>query len=178
MKYFAVTGVVLGLTIIAGGLAVIKRAVSPASERSPAMHSYLADIEALKKDLQRTATIREQLSQFTLLSANPVNVDALIAQPIVPVAVEPTTTGSEVYEVKPQFPDRHLSVVYRTSGYRRAVIDGQIVGAGSRLPNGGKVVQIGADKVVMREQEGTRTLQMPIDQMRIGSVSVPVAPTQ
>lgn len=88
----------------------------------------------------------------------------VLAAPLPPPAAIPSTDAPIVAGDDPAAvyvpPPRTLSALFAGGDVRRAVVDGQYVQAGSRLEDGGRIVEIGDDSVLIADRNGRQRLQL------------------
>lgn len=114
-----------------------------------------AQLAQLQMGVERN---RQMLGVLDRLEGQPLaNGQALLAVEPTPAAGQSAGDGSLDGP-----PPRQLSLLLSTGGRRRALIDGQWVGAGARLADGSRVRAIGSDRVLLETAAGeTLTVLMP-----------------
>ncbi|GAA6121391.1 hypothetical protein [Acidovorax sp. FG27] len=130
------------------------------------------------KPLPPTAVTDRQQVEGTLAAIGRINAAlqtmgtagsrALVAEPA------PGTPGVVGGPVMPQ---RTVTLLMQQGDGYVAMIDDQLVRPGARLRDGGRVIQIGPDKVVVRETTGRQTLSVPVGQLRVGTLRSADAPS-
>jgi hypothetical protein len=73
-------------------------------------------------------------------------------------------------------PARNVTMLIQSNGVRTAMIDNQLVRSGAALVGGGRVTSISADRVQVREANGSQTLRLPVDRLRVGTLRSENAP--
>lgn len=129
------------------------------------------------KPLPPTAVTDRQQVEGTLAAIGRINAAlqtmgtagsrALVAEPA------PGTPGA----VGPVMPQRTVTLLMQQGDGYVAMIDDQLVRQGALLRGGGRVIQIGPDKVVVRETTGRQTLSVPVGQLRVGTLRSAEAPS-
>ena len=129
------------------------------------------------KPLPPTAVTDRQQVEGTLAAIGRINAAlqtmgtagsrALVAEPV------PGTPGA----VGPVMPQRTVTLLMQQGEGYVAMIDDQLVRQGALLRGGGRVIQIGPDKVVVRETTGRQTLSVPVGQLRVGTLRSAEAPS-
>jgi hypothetical protein len=68
-----------------------------------------------------------------------------------------------------------LTLLLETDQGRRAMVDGRLVSAGDKLPDGTRIVALHADHVEIKDPgAGPQVLRMQLDHLRVGSVGRPM----
>lgn len=163
MKYLATGIFALGLLVLAwAGVSVLR----PMLHAQPRMASYFQDtteLERLKADTQKASATLASMTGLQGLMQPSALPQTVIAQ------IPPNKNAP----VKSPYPARQLSMIYFGSDYRRAVLDGQMVAEGEALSRGGTVMEVREDRVVIKERAGVRSIVVPQDQLRVGTVRKP-----
>lgn len=160
MKYLSAIIMVISIFATGWGLMEVNRQIG-ASYILPV--KQVAGNDSMAADIEKEALSAEQmagkLAHLQVLLAPGVASSAVIA-------VGASTANGKPTELAP----KKLTMLYFSPNFRRAVIDGQVVGAGGELADGSKVLSVNLDNVVIRRKGGETTLTIPKDKILIGSV--------
>lgn len=172
MKYAVVLLNAIGVIILGWAMTALTRTVAPmppstgkAAQSVPAGNT---ELDAVQRSLAAIARLGRNMEQPAEAPSS-----SLIGQPL---------TKGEAGEGGPELPRRQLTVLLESAQGRSAVIDGQLVRKGDRLPEGGRVLNLRPNGVLLAEKQGRQALEIPAGKVRIGTVSSPVndgtAPTE
>src|SRR5690606_31101422 len=103
---------------------------------------------------------RSMLAAIDALDA--VQADSLRGLAVAPGSDKPGSAGRNEEGAEAGQPEHQLTLIVSEGRRRRAIIDGQLAGTGSRLADGSHVRAIGKDHVVIEDVLGQpTTLRMP-----------------
>lgn len=160
MKYAVVLLNAIGVLVLGWAFFVLTRSVAPPLKAPlPVPATADANSDKEREAAQHTLAAIEKLGR-EMTSASNKDAGTLIALP--------SATGGVIG--RPELPQRELTLLLEAQGDRRAVIDGRLVRAGDRLPAGGRVLRLRTSQVTLAEKQGRQTLDMPVAQIRVGSV--------
>ncbi len=170
MKYFALAlgAVLLGEATL---LLFIKPAASSASSASSATVSEVNALKSVEAQIKRLEALQTAVDGMDYSAAF-----GQTSEPIVAWNDEPPPSGQEQSagrsgqgeQALP--PERKLTLIFTSGQAKSAMIDGVYVRVGDRLPDGGKVIAIRSDAVVLVDAYGRHVLSPAPRQLDIGVV--------
>lgn len=160
MKYLATVVLAFGLLVFGWGAYTVLR---------PALQRQALAVPAAP-DSGETARLQQQTRDAEGVLATLSGLQTLMQPSALPVTLIAQVPPGKNEPVKSPYPLRLLSLVYYGSDYQRAVLDGQMYAAGDSLPAGGKLLEVKEDRVVIKERAGVRSIAVPSDKLRIGTV--------
>lgn len=154
MKYAA--AILTALALVGTGWAIVVAtrpipAIAPASDVSPELNQQLKSSEAELLHLRGLAGTLDQINRLTLTARQPTAVLALHDS-----QTRTSATGKVTPPAKPD-----ISLVYVSPDLQKVVINGKLLGAGDRLPGGGRLISITQERVVFDRQGRRAVLQLP-----------------
>lgn len=180
-KYAALLLMVASLAGLAwASMLTVRLALKPAPAFSASAPSSLHGKES-EEALQRLRRIDQVLTKIDALKplASQIATGPL-AQPL-PLAAgvnSTTTQGAQLAgkagAVSTPKVDPVISMVYLSTDMQRAVINGKLYASGDRMPDGGRVLAISLNEVVIGVKGRRKVLQVPRSQVS-GSTASPVA---
>lgn len=167
IKYGAALLMVLALAGVAWAVSIYVRAANVHARpvTPPALVSS-APIKAVDDALRQVRGLDEMLAR---VEGPRVANNQVVYGPLA-VPAKAVVQGAQVAALKA--PPPVISLVYTSSQMKRVVIDGQMLGVGDRTASGARVIDIGADEIVLDKAGRRETLAVPKGQ-RIGWVSSP-----
>lgn len=155
VKYSASLALVLWLGVVAWVSAMI--VAKPSVIRSFPDEDDSAAIAQLQITLNQN---RSMLAAIDALDA--VQADSLRGLAVAPGNDKPGSAARAGEGAEEATPDHQLTLIVSEGRRRRAIIDGQLAGTGSRLADGSHVRAIGKDHVVIEDVLGQpMTLRLP-----------------
>lgn len=160
MKYVSVMLMVFSIVVTGWGVMEVSRHIGTTGiQPARPMAENDSAILNMKKEAQAAEQATEKLAHLQTLLA-----PSLAPSPVIAIGAPPTDGKSA------ELASRKLTMLYFSSDFRRAMIDGQLVGAGEKLSDGSKVLSVDHDNAVIKEYSGKTTLSIPQDRIRIGTV--------
>ncbi|MDP5238574.1 hypothetical protein Q9Q94_03485 [Uliginosibacterium sp. 31-16] len=160
MKYVATVILAFGLLILGwGGYGVLRPSLQRSTQESP----FVADAGA-------TSGLHQQATEAESVLKKLSSLQALMQPSALPLTLIAQVPPGKNAPVKSPYPVRELSLVYYGDDYRRVVLDGLMFAVGDALPSGGKLLEVKEDRVVIKERVGVRSIAVPGDRLRIGTV--------
>lgn len=163
MKYAVVILNATGVAILGWAMTAVTHMVAPLPADSgrtvqPSPPAKDAELDAVQRSLAALSRLGRSMEQ-----ADGAVSASLIGQPL--------SRDDAGGDGRAALPQRQLSVLLETPNERSAVIDGQVVRRGDHLPEGGRVVALGPNRVLVAEKHGHQSLDMPAGRIRIGTVN-------
>lgn len=180
MKYLILILNVIGLLILCSVTTLWLPSALPVQRPLPdtaPVDTKLADQKALEETRHALATLEQLNLDIGPASAaiggesNESSTAHLIAQPAMGQTAMVNTRTDET-ETTILTPSHHLTLLLETQSGRSAVIDDRLVHEGDRLPGGNQILKLARDHVVIKGPQGRKTLRLPLEQLRIGKITV------
>lgn len=170
MKYAALTLNVLALLLVGYTLFGI---YSLMAQRAPTSRLPVVELKLMPERALTEAQVAATLDAISLLAQRTKPVQGVSGRTL--IAVGPSG-GPDKDAKTTVMPQRDVTMLVQSNGAMAAMIDNLLVGVGEVLPDGGRVLHIAADHVVVRERNGRQTLALPFERLQVGTLRAADAP--
>ena len=176
MKYLALTGLLIAVAVLGLGAWLSTRPVQPAMPAPPeASQKMPGDPAAIGRDILQVRQLSQQLPRIESRAFEQRHEGHLIAYANTSRADMAKLAAAADKDAKAKPRRARVSLLYSGQGFNRAVVDGKYVRRGDRLPNGGRVLNISENSVLIRNGHRRDRLHVP-DARRIAHSSRRVGP--
>ena len=162
MKYLALSGLLVAAIVLGLGVWLATRPVQPAMPETPAGNRQISgDPAALGREILQVSQLEKSLARIESRAFAQREEGHLIAF-AKPRVIDPALLAAAAKKDGKAKP-RHarVSLLYTGQGFNRAVVDGKYVRQGDRLPNGGRVLNISENSVLIRSGHKRHRLHVP-----------------
>lgn len=170
MKYAALTLNALALLLVGYALFGI---YSLLAQRPPVSRLPVVELKPLPERALTEGQVADTLDAISLLVRRTQPGQAVGGQKLLAIATPglPGATASGT-----SMPQREVTMLVHSNDAVAAVIDNRLVRVGTLLPEGGQVLAISTNHVVVREHNGSQTLTVPFERLRVGTLRANDAP--
>ncbi len=170
MKYFALTGLLILVAVLALGVRQATRAPQALAYNTPDRIAETpqrqGDPAAIGREILRVRQLDAQLNRIEARAFESRGDTSLIAYSKINSTDPALLAKLDDGDKKSERPLARVSMLYSGQDFNRAVVDGKYVRRGDRLPSGARVLRISEDSVLIRNGRHRQTLHVP-DSRRI-----------
>jgi hypothetical protein len=170
MKYAAITLNALALLLVGYALFGV---YSLMAQRTPISRSPVLELKPMPERALTEEQVAGTLDAISLLVQRAKPSQRISERTLLAV---PRAGDLETGANAAVMPQRDVTMVVQSNGTMAAVIDNRLVRVGEALPNGGRVLRIAADHVLVRERTGRQTLSLPFERLQVGTLRTAEAP--
>ena len=154
MKYAAAILTVLALAGTCWAVVAVMRPIQASVQDSDTLSSLNQRLKSVDREVHHLNELEGTLDQVNRLSnsrqSSPVVLALYASQSQIAVASKST---------QPIKPD--ISLVYVSPNLQKVVINGRLYGTGDRLPNGGRLIAISQERIVIVRHGHRKVLPIP-----------------
>lgn len=162
MKYFALTGLLIMVAVLALGWRLATRVPQTLLQtQTVEQPRSTGDAAALARQAASARQLATQLNSIATRAFEPRDNGNLIAYSNATPVDLATLLATQGAADKPKPRESRVSLLYSGQGFNRAVVDGRYVRAGDRLPDGARVLNITEDSVLIRSGHRRHVLHVP-----------------